>query len=175
MGYRTIDPPAKPENMLHRFAVRNGALMRIAFGCYYFSRGHDPRYHDYMNWPAPDYHPGEICQMDPPRSPLWHRNPKPGMPTQLEPIHLIEEGYSEIIVTYEDSTSAASLTTTASIDDVDDYIVRMSVFANFTTFSDKPKDLRFTIFAKKSDNSACDAICHGIVTVLPGSSSLTTS
>lgn len=171
MGFRyNTTPPPKPEDHLRRFAVRNGAIMRVSFGCYYFSRGHDPRYHDYINWPAPNYHPGEICQMDPPRSIApWMRNPKPGMPIQLDAIHLTEEGYTDIAVSYEDSDNAAYLTTEAWIDEDDDYIVHMKVNANFATFSDKPKDLRFTVFAKKSDGSAIDAICHGIVTVLPGS------
>ena len=166
MGYRTIDTPPKPENMLRRFAVRNGAIAHIAFGCYYLGIGHDPHYHDHLNWPAPNYHPGDICQMFPPRDHMRWR--KPGLPTDMEQIHLSEEGYDQVVVSYEDNDNAAHLITEAWIDEEDDYIVRMKVEANFDTFSDKPVDTRFTIFAGKSDGSARDAVCHGILTVLPG-------
>lgn len=166
MAYRVIDNLPKPENMLPTFSVRNGAIARIAFGCYYLGAGHDPHYHDYLHWPSPDYHPGAICQMMPPRDHVpWT---EPGLPVHMEPIHLIEEGYDQVTVSYEDSDNAAHLATEAWIDEDDDYIVRMKVGANFDTFSDKPVDIRFTIFAGKSDGSVRDAVCHGILTVLPG-------
>lgn len=176
MGYRTIDKPPKPEDMLRKFDVRNGAIMRVAFGCYYSSNGHDPHYHDHLNWPAPNYHPGPICQMAPPRDKYrWLPYPTMRKPVQLEPINLSDEGYTTFVVTYEDEDLAYYLTTEAWLDEDEDNIVRMSVYADFPTFSDKPKELRFTLFAIKSDRSAIDAICHGIVSVLPGSGSLSTN
>lgn len=173
MGYRKNDIPPKPEDMLRKFDVRNGAIMNVAFGCYYLTEEHDPHYHDYINWPSADYHPGPICQMYPPRTPPrdWpHEHPPIPLPATFTPIHLIDEGYTIASVEYEDDELAQNLITEAWIDTDTDYIVRMKVRANFSTFSDKPKDVRFTIFVAKEDNTAIDAICHGIVTVLPGKS-----
>lgn len=170
MGYRTLDKPPKPEDMLRRFDVRNGAIMRIAFACYYAEKGHNPHYHDYKNWPTWNYHPGAICQMMPPRTPFkWMPWPLNRKSLKLTPIDLAEEGYTDFVVSYEDEELASNLDTTAWLDEEDTSIVRMSVNAHFPTFSDKPKEARFTIFAKKQDGTAIDAICHGIVTILPGS------
>ena len=166
MAYRVIDNPPKPEDMLLMFPVRNGAIARIAFGCYYLGNGHDPHYHDHKHWPTWDYHPGSICQMPPPRNRFrWLRH---GVIVDMERIHLIEEGYDQATVSYEDNTIAQHLSTKAWIDESDDYIVRMNIGANLDTFSDKPIDIRFTVFVSKSDGSARDAVCHGILTVLPG-------
>lgn len=155
--------------MLRRFDVRNGAIMRVAFRCFYSKDGHDPHYHDYVNWPAPNYHPGAVCQMFPPRDVLRWRSPNTSNPIQLDPINLLEEGYTVAAVSYEDEALAQHLETSASLDSECDGLIRMTVKANFPTFEDQPKDARFTLFIKKADGSAIDAVCHGIVTVLPGS------
>ena len=114
MGYRKNDIPPKPEDMLRRFDVRNGAIMRLAFACYYTSGGHDPDYHDYVNWPTWNYHPGAICQMAPPRKPYswlpWWLTKRP---VTLEPIDLEAEGYDEFTVSYEDDDMATYLDTSA--------------------------------------------------------------
>lgn len=169
MGYRKPDKIPKPEDMLARFDVRNGAIMRVTFGCYYTARGHNPHYHDYINWPAPNYHPGPICQMHPPRDKFRWMNPITGQPIKLDPIHLVEEGYSIVKVSYEDDDIAEYLTTEASIDQSTDNLVRLKVHANLPVFHDEPKEVRFTIFISKSDGSAIDAVCHGIIVILPGS------
>ena len=172
MAYRLDNtPPPKPEDMLRRFAVRNGATMRIAFGCYYLSEGHDPDYHDYIHWPAPNYHPGPICQMKPVRDlPRQIRNIADFKPVGLDPIHLLEEGYDEVAVAFDDPDFASNIDIQdCLIDQDDDYIVRLKVLAHFALFEDKPKESRFTVFVRKDDNSAVDAVCHGIMVVLPGS------
>lgn len=172
MAYRLDNtPPPKPENMLRRFAVRNGAVMRASFGCYYLSEGHDPDYHDYINWPAPNYHPGDICQMKFPRDlPRWIRDISDFKPIDLDPIHLLEEGYSDVAIAFDDPDFASNVDVmSCTIDEDDDYIVRLKVLAHFTLFEDKPKESRFTLFVKKEDGSTIDAVCHGIMVVLPGS------
>ena len=161
MGYRFPDNPPKPEDRLMRFDVRNGAIMRVTFGCYY-SDIHNRPMHDHLGWPEPR-HPDRICQVLP--NPL-NRHLKNKRVIEFDPIHLAEEGYTEAVVTYEDSNLAEHLQTTAWIDD---YLVKMKVHADFDTFSDKPIDARFTIFIKDENGSVIDAVCHGIVTVLPGS------
>lgn len=169
MGYRTLDKPPKPEDLLRRFDVRNGAIMHVTFGCYYSKNGHDPHYHDYINWPAPDYHPGLPCQMHPPRSPFRWLQPITGNPIQLDPIDLVDEGYNEATVVYDDPDIAQYLDTDAEIDADDQNLIRMNVKASLPTFEDQPKEARFTLFIKRSDGLAIDAVCHGIVVVLPGS------
>jgi len=162
MGYRFDDKPPKPEDHLLKFSVRNGAIMRIAFGCYYL-KGHNPKYHDHIGWPNPDK-PDMICQ-ELSNMKLFGLKEKTA---ELEEIHLLEEGYTETEVSFEDEEKAQYVTATTQIDPQDDNIVRMKVAANFPTFSDKPIDLRFTIFVKKKNGSAIDAICHAMITVLPG-------
>jgi len=171
MGYRTLDKPPKPENMLRRFAVRNGASIRIAFGCYYLSEGHDPHYHDYIHWPAPNYHPGAICQMRPIRNlPRRIENMIDLKPVGLDHIHLIEEGYTQAAIAFDNPEFEGNVDIVdCLIDEDDDYIVRVKALTHFDLFEDQPKESRFTVFIKKQDGSEIDAVCHGIMVVLPGS------
>lgn len=170
MGYRTLDKPVKPEDMLPRFEVRNGAIMRVAFGCFYLRRGHDPNYHDYKNWPAPNFHPGAICQMMPPRSEMrWRNDPVTGQPVGVDPIHLTDEGYDIVSIAFDDADIEQYLDYSAWIDEEDDNIVRIKVKTNLPLFEDKPKETRFTLFVSKPEEEAIDAVCHGIMTILPGS------
>lgn len=161
MGYRFYDNPPKPEDHLHRFPVRNGAVMRLAFACYYL-HGHNPKLHDHIGWPNPD-HPDAICQ-EISNMKLYRMRHKD---IELQEIHLLKEGYNEVAVSFEDEEQAQNLTVNAWIDEDDDNIIRMIVGSKFPTFSDKPVDLRFTVFVKK-DNATIDAVCHGFITVLPG-------
>lgn len=169
MAYRLDStPPPKPEDMLPRYFVRNGATLDLAFWCYYYDPKlwHDPHYHDYINWPAPDYH-GIACQMIAPRNrnPRW---PHPVMRVHKDqvPIDFSEEGYDEAEVVFEDSTAASGVTASADFDSEDNYIVMAHFDTSYASFSDKPKELRFTVFVKRSD--ARDAVCHGILVVQPG-------
>ena len=171
MGYRFDDNPPKPEDMLKRFDVRNGAKMRLAFGCYYAHMGHDPKLHDHLGWPSPG-HKDDMCQMLPAYASPWAmKKGRFERPISFDPINLKDEGYTEAYVSVEDEEIAADLDINAWIDDDDESIVRMTVLANLPTFSDKPKTARFTLFIKKPDNLAVDAVCHGIITILPGSPS----
>lgn len=163
MGYRYDGEPPKPEDHLRKFAVRNGAIMRIAFGCYYLY-GHDSKYHDHIGWPNPD-NPDDICQLES----NFRLYPFKDKTQILNPIHLLEEGYDEIYVTYEDQEKASYLTTTAWIDEQDDSIIRIKVKTNFPTFSDKPVEIRFTVFAKNTEEDLIDSVCHGVIAILPGS------
>lgn len=163
MGYRFNNNPPKPEDLLKRFDVRNGAIMRAAFECYYAKEGHDTQMHDHLGWPYPG-HPDDICQM--PQYPNEH--PRNHKPTVFEPIKLIDEGYTDAYVAFEDNDAMASFEATAWIDEENQNIVRMKVHPSLTTFTDKPKDFKFTLFIKKSDNSSIDAVCYGIISVLPG-------
>lgn len=167
MGYR-YGPPPKPEDTLRKFDVRNGAIMRITFGCYYAERGHDPKVHDYYGWPQPD-HPDDICQVQP--LPGWHWFPFPhsNRPVNMNPIHLLEEGYnSEPKVVFEDPEVAQYLDVTTWIDEMDDNLIHVNIRANFPTFKDQPIETRFTVFIYNDAENVIDAVCHAFVTVLPG-------
>lgn len=174
MAYRLDStPPRKPEDILPRFAVRNGATLKLAFRCYYHTpkETHDPHYHDHKNWPAPNYHPGDICQMHPPRDiPKFFCHPQMRTMHDFTEIHLLEEGYHDVVMTFEDTEQDDYLDVTGWIDEEDDNIVRFHINTDFPNFSDKPIDLRFTVFVKKvaDDVVTKDAVCHGIITVLPG-------
>lgn len=171
MGYRFSDNPPKPEDHLRRFPVRNGAVMRLAFACYYM-KGHNPDLHDHLGWPNPDY-PDTICQE---RSNMRLFGMK-HKTIELEEIDLIEEGYDSVQVTFEDDEMAQHLSIETWIDEDDPNIVRLLVFAGFPSFSDKPIDVRFTLFVSKSNEEipsremARDAVCHGVFTILPGNPS----
>lgn len=179
MGYRFCDNPPKPEDMLNRFSVRNGATLRSAFSCFYFKPkpGHDPNFHDHVGWPSPD-NPDNICQMMPPQYPPMKWRPAIlRTPDDLEPIHLLDEGYQEAAITFDNPDIEQCLTYKAWIDEDDDFIVRIYITAELPTFEDKPKETRFTVFVKKTYTDPItnetmitkDTVCHGIFTILPGS------
>ena len=162
--YRTNTPP-NPEQMLPIFPVRNGATLNLAFGCFYADI-HDVQMHDHMGWPNPD-NPDWICQING----RWNQIPEKlgRYKWTKNPIDLIEEGYSYTAeVTFEDSTLASGLDASAWIDAETTNIVRMSVDTAYEAFSDEPKEIKFTLFVKKTDSTSIDAVCHGIIAVLPG-------
>lgn len=162
MGYRFDDKPPKPEDNLYRFAVRNGATAKISFGCYYLGK-HDSKLHDYLGWPNPK-RVDAICQ----EISNFRLFGKKNKTIELQEIHLTEEGYDEVAVAYESSEHAEYLITEAYIDPDDDNIIRVKITAKLPEFTDKPIDVRFTVFAKKSSETQIDAVCHAMVSILPG-------
>ncbi len=167
MGYR-YGPPPKPENMLHKFDVRNGAIMRMAFGCYYAENGHNRAFHDYVGWPDPR-NPDHICQVKPVYDRHWHPFPNSKRPIKMTPIQLLDEGYRYVSVSFEDEEIAQHIIVTrAEIDSEDQNIVRVSMRADFPVFHDKPLQTRFTVFIADELETTIDAVIHGIVVILPG-------
>ena len=139
MGYRFDDKPAKPEDALRRFIVRNGASLRISFGCWYLEK-----------------------------RPVH----KPPSESDLTPIELENEGYDQFAISFEEGEEATDhMMCEIGIDESQGgNVIALRIVTNFPTFHDKPKDFRFTVFARQSGNHVMtDAICHGIITVLPGS------
>lgn len=163
MGYRFNDNPPKPEDHLHRFAVRNGATAKIAFGCYYLM-GHDSKMHDHVGWPSPD-NPDHVCQIQS-NFRLYGLKEKT---VNLQEIHLIEEGYTETSIEFDDQENAQYLDASTWIDEDDDNIVRVKIDTDFPMFEDKPIDMRFTVFVRNDEADVTDAVCHGMLTILPGS------
>lgn len=178
MAYRNPSEKPNPENLLVRYPVRNGATLKLAFHCFYVKPkpGHDPHYHDYKNWPAPNYHPGPICQTPPPRDVprfFTHGDMRLDHPEDLEDIHLLDEGYTEAAVVFEDAERSAYVTTEAWIDEDEDNIVRIHVNTALPNFSDEAIEMPFTVFVKKIETDLTtrvtqDAVAHSIMLVLPG-------
>lgn len=163
MGYRFCDNPPKPEDHLHRFTVRNGASIKIAFACYYL-HGHNPKMHDHIGWPRPDM-PDHICQIVS-NFKLYGMKDKT---IDFQDIHLLDEGYTDVSIVFDDSDKAQYIDATVAIDEDDDNIVRVKIDTFFPTFEDKPVDMRFTVFVRNNATDMTDAVCHGMLTVLPGS------
>lgn len=149
------------EKMLPRFYVRNGATLNIAFGCYYLAE-HDRWEHDHIGWPNPD-NPDRICQI------LGSKffNDRGQHAIIGEEIDLIDEGYTTATVTFEDAELAENLDWTAEIDEDNPYIVHLKADTNFDTFTGDPKELHFTLFVYGT-GTTIDAVCHGIIVVMPG-------
>lgn len=172
MAYRLDNNPPSPERFIPRYHVRNGATAQLYFDCYYWmpQNAHDPAYHDFINWPSANYHPGNICQMHPPRG-----IPK-GYPPfvyvgedTMVPIDFTEEGYTGYSVVFDDPDD---LTPTVARYTVNGEVntLLMTVTANLALFTDNAVERNFTIFATRP--GATDAVCHGTLVILPGSPSV---
>ena len=165
MSYRYNEKPPKPEDMLPRFDIRNGATIRLAFGCYYLAL-HDKHRHDYIGWPSPN-HPDHICQVG--RTKFGVRHHCSRYTLVGEEIDLIDEGYDTVGIRFDDPEVASHLDVIeAFIDDEDPYIIRVKIRADLDFFEDKPKETRFTLFIENRGDQLVDAVCHGFVTILPG-------
>ena len=167
----------KPEDMLPRFAIRNGATLKMTLDCYYLDpkETHDPHYHDHINWPSEDYHPGPICQMVPPRDPRpWFPFPIMRTRDDVSPIDLRGAGYIDLDISFDESDVLDHVETRLSFDtEAGENVIRVYISTNFDTFSDKPVETRFTVFAIRQDGTyeIKDELVRGILVVLPGNPS----
>jgi hypothetical protein len=93
-------------------------------------------------------------------------------PEDFKPIKLEEEGYDQFAISFEEGDEATDHMTceVGLAPEQGSNVIALKVATDFPAFHDKPMDFRFTVFARKSnDPMITDAICHGIITVLPGS------
>lgn len=168
MGYR-FDKKEPRDIIQGVYDVRNGATMKIAFGCFYLKH-HDKDLHDHYGWP----HSGHVdrsCQQDP------FDDPAPWVPEhmnrdfdKLEPIDLEGEGYDSVFVTFDDQEIAEATTVVQepyAVDPPEPNVIRLKVTPMLESFTGKPKETPFTVFAKNTESGVTDAICHGILKVLP--------
>lgn len=162
MGYRFSDKPFNPEDHLPVYAVRNGAVLRVSFACYYLN-AHDSKRHDHDGWPNPD-NPDHICQL----TSNMRFFAYPGKTADLKEIDLPDEGYNVAKVVFDDGVMY-DVDTTATFDSEDPNIIRIThaTHAALSDFTDnKPIDRKFTLFVKNATNT--DAVCRGVIRVLPG-------
>lgn len=175
MGYRynipldKNDEPIKPENMLLRFDVRNGAVMRVAFDCRYCTKDIDHPF-----WLFPRY-PGDTAVARRSNGYPYYRWRDVRWPYENTPIDLTDDNEfspgAQVIIEFEDNApvEAGYIKWYGMVDSEDTNIIRIGVKTNFPVFSDKPIENRFTVFICNPDNEyMSDAVCHGILVVLPG-------
>lgn len=171
MGYRFEDmPKLTPEDTLPRFEVRNGAILDVAFPCFYLDviDEHDSKYHDHVGWPSPT-HVDCICQY--PGSGMVRIDFDNPHPIDLTSYY---EGYDDAIVVMDETVPELELTT--RIDSEETNVVYLRAKAEFDAFEDKPKEYRFTIFVHaparvyqlKQQPERLDQVIRGIIVVLPG-------
>lgn len=167
MGYRFSDKPINPEDTLPRFEVRNGATIHMEFDCYYWtpeSMNAEFYFRDPHHPPVPysHFYP-EPWKPQPDFADLRH------LPVDFTEIDLQGEGYNKLSIVFDDSTIASKLSSVIGFDTGDDVnTVHCSVTANLDKFEDEQKETRFTVFAKGSGNNMQDALCRGILVILPG-------
>lgn len=192
-SYRIDQPrPKPPRRSMQDTAtpgeifVHNGCTADLAIPCWYLevrppipAHPHDRMRHDMLGYPTPD-HPDHVCQewdfdrrhcrrsshdkCDPP-----HCRDFIDM-GRLIPIHLTEEGYDDAIVTVLDSESNAAdgITATASIDERDDWIVRVAFDVKVPSLlipSNEPEVYFYSVFLIRNEDR--DLAAMGRLTVLP--------
>ena len=169
MGYRYNIPtdrngePPKPEDMLPRFEVRNGAILRIAFKCHYLLHTHD---HPMYVYP---HVAGDAALLRRENHQPYDRLSQAKLPVETKPIDLVDENYNGVAVTIEEDELAEYIDVTdAYIDTAEPNMIRISLKTSFPNFHDIPKEARFTVFIINDNQNAIDAVCHGILVILPG-------
>ena len=168
MGYRYNRPdineePPKPEDELMRFDVRNGAWMKLAFDCRYCMKDVN-----HPMWIFPRY-PGDVAVARKSNGSPYYHFDDIAWPYETKPIIFHEEGYDKVTVALEDSQYAEYIEVEGSIDEINEpNIVRVRFHPNFPTFHDKPIETRFTVFVHGTEDDLINAVCHGILVILPG-------
>lgn len=172
MSYRRNDAPPKPDDMMPRFSVYNGAEVTFSFPCYYYETDypfiwHDHHLHDHRGWPSPE-NPGRACQMLPDHSlGVWHLDMAAATPIRLRSD---AEGYTKAAVVFDDSVN---VTSSASIrKSPDDHIIDVKFAPKLASFSNKPHEHLFNVYVKSEKEPVrTDMVMRGILVVLPGPAS----
>lgn len=150
-GYRIDAPRPKPKRRTMQKTstrgtvyVADGTTAHLAIPCYYMemhrpipAEPHDRMRHDMLGWPTPDK-PDSCCQEWDFANSCCRRTPhmKCCPPhcehfidmRRLFPIHLLDEGYTDFEV--EMIAAPGGLSASASVDPVDDWVVRVDITAD---------------------------------------------
>lgn len=168
--------------------VHNGCTANLAIPCWYMevhppvpAKPHDRVRHDMLGWPWPDKPDGSCQEWDFDRGCCRRTPHMKRCPPECEhfidlrrmfPIHLSEEGYGDVSVNVVDSEGSAlieGITATASIDDVDDWIVRVLFdvrVPGLMTPEDGTATYYYSIYLS-ADGGARDLVAMGKLIVLP--------
>lgn len=170
MGYRYNIPtdkngePPKPEDMLPRFEIRNGAILRIAFKCRYLLHNHE---HPMYVYP---HIAGDVALLRRENHRPYDRLSQAEFPVKSEPINLLseEEQYQSNAYVMIEEDDGYITVDSAFIDGEEPSIIRIALNVQYPEFHDKPIEKRFTVFISSESRDRIDAICHGMIVVLPG-------
>ena len=177
MGYRYNIPvdvnqePPSAEDMLPRFEIRNGAILRIAFKCYYAIHEHD---HPLYVYP---HIAGDVALCRDQNHHPYYSLSKVKSPMKYEPIDLLsrDEDYSPNASVLIEEDDGFITIDSAYIDSSESNMIRISMNVQYPEFHDEPIEKRFTVFVNSYDMTRIDAVCHGIIVVLPGTPFVTNS
>lgn len=147
--------------------VHNGTSANFAFPCWYQevlppvpAKLHNRSLHDYHGWPNPR-HPDHSCQLWIPDRPHHcvhgFKECSPFCKHYIDykrvvPIHLTSdyEGYTGSEVAWVDKPEG--ITISSSIDDVEDWVVRVHVDCLDPAALEEPQKYKFTVFVNNEDD-----------------------
>lgn len=176
-----------------RLFMHNGTSASFAFPCWYQeilppipARIHDQSMHDHHGWPDPD-HPDHICQVPScnhhyhhhPRHLRYELIPEDGREhfrhlrkfinyKQIVPIHLRSdyEGYNDVgIVAWVQQPEG--VVASASVDEVEDWVVRFDVSANDPNALEEPQVYKFSVFLDSDVTHRRDLVVLAELVILP--------
>lgn len=163
--------------------VQNGATFNYAIPCWYLiaeeprrAHCHSRAHHDHVGWPSPN-HPDHICQhWDFAHSCCSHEHGKHvcdhcsrfldmGL---LKPIHLRDEGYSEVEVAFD--SPPAGLIGSGEIDADDDWVVRVLLHPMCRDAVSEDVDVPYSVFVKGNvgGRQRRDVVARGTLRILAG-------
>lgn len=179
MGYRIGEPRPRPRRRdvqdtatPMKIYVQNWCTARIAIPCWYEevvrpvpAHLHDRAMHDHVGWPSPNY-PDHVCQdSDFASEEHRHRLAVAYDAGHVHPIHLTQEGYTEVSV-HVGATDAGSIDVSGSIDDRDDWVVRLNIQPRLKR-TEEPVEVDLTAYVSNQTEHRTDLVCLATLVVLP--------
>lgn len=191
MGYRTIEKEKPIRRVLqdtttrNRTFIQNGAIANLAIPCWYHlvrhpqhTHVHDREWHDHIGWPNPgstDKSSQDAYLLK--DAPYHYDEDKEGWNhagryldlSQFYPIHLEEEGYTDVEIAFANPPEGLS-----AYGLIDDYIVRFVISTRCNAAITEDIDVPYTVFIKgevKTKNeprSTRDIVAKGILHILAG-------
>lgn len=170
--------------------IKNGATANFAFPCWYLEVApphkvqlHSKRLHDHYGWPSPRHNdhihqPYELIHEmlhDPYIDEVHNHHEYHGHVRslidmkKLIPIHLIEEGYTNVKVAFADTIEGLTVTS-AHIDIDDDWVVRTIISAKVPAAIKEKVETTFSVIASRSDEAGHeinDFVNQGRLVILP--------
>lgn len=188
MAYRERERKRPIKRVLHDVAtqnrtfVQNGATAHIAIPCWYVEVKrpervfpHDREMHDHLGWPEPN-RPDQSCQDAYHLSHLpwayhdqeqqWRKVNRYLDMSKCIPIHLLEEGYSEVEVAF--ANPPAGLGAEGAIDKEQDWVVRFSFFPMCEDAIEEDVDVPYTVFVLNREKEMRDVVAKGVLRIVAG-------
>ena len=188
MGYRKLERP-KPNLPRMRnvqstttpgeIFIQNGIAAYFAFPCWYIDQEpprhatlHDTTHHDHIGHPEPR-RPDASCQIVQGHHMVWEPHKNLLELSNVWPIHLLEEGYQEAELIFDDPPDG--LKSKSSIDTVDDWVVRTEIQCGIDEAIKEQVDIPYALFVfghtdeeKDVEQHIHNIVTKGVLHVLPG-------